>query len=78
MLDVLVLGYCGGSAADPAYVIASQIAAIYYFAHFLIILSMISRSERPLPLPNSITEAVLADHGGTSPAQTALSTSAQS
>ena len=39
---------------------------------FLIILPFISRSERPRPLPNSITEAVLAKHGGTSPAQTAL------
>ena len=37
----------------------SQIASIYYFAHFLIILPLISRTERPLPLPNSITEAVL-------------------
>jgi ubiquinol-cytochrome c reductase cytochrome b subunit len=73
-----VLGYCGGSAADPAYVIASQIAAIYYFAHFLIILPMISRSERPTPLPNSITEAVLAKHGGTSPAHTALTPAVQS
>jgi ubiquinol-cytochrome c reductase cytochrome b subunit len=71
VVDVLILGYCGGSAADPAYVIASQIAAIYYFAHFLIILPMISRSERPLPLPNSITEAVLSKHGAV-PAAPAL------
>ena len=53
--------------------IISQIAAAYYFAHFLIILPLISRLETPLPLPNSITEAVLAKHGGTRrPAQTAL------
>ena len=31
----------------------------YYFAHFLIILPIVSKIERPLPLPNSITEAVL-------------------
>ena len=68
VLDVLVLGYCGGSPADPAYVIVSQIAAIYYFAHFLIILPAISRSERPRPLPNSITEAVLAKHAKTASA----------
>ena len=35
---------------------------------------MIARSERPVPLHNSITEAVLAKHGGTSPAKTALAT----
>ena len=33
-----------------------------------------ARAERPRPLPNSITEAVLNKHGGTSPAHTALST----
>ncbi|HEX4692978.1 cytochrome b [Sphingomonas sp.] len=70
--DVLVLGYCGGSPADPIYIIAAQICTAYYFLHFLVILPLIARSERPVPLPNSITEAVLAGHGGTSPAETAL------
>ncbi len=61
--DVLVLGYCGGSPAEEPYVMISQLAAAYYFAHFLIILPIVSRMERPLPLPNSITEAVLEKHG---------------
>ena len=64
VVDVLILGYCGGSPADPAYVIIAQICTGYYFLHFLVILPWISRSERPAPLPNSITEAVL----GTTPA----------
>ena len=38
----------------------SQITAAYYFLHFLVILPWIARTERPAPLPNSITEAVLA------------------
>ncbi|WP_448663580.1 cytochrome b [Sphingomonas sp. CJ20] len=73
VLDVLVLGYCGGSAATPAIVITSQITAAYYFAHFLIIVPIISRLETPKPLPNSITEAVLAKHGGSRMTETALS-----
>lgn len=72
VLDVLILGYCGGSAATPGVVITSQIAAAYYFAHFLIIVPIISRLETPKPLPNSITEAVLAKKGG-STSETALS-----
>jgi ubiquinol-cytochrome c reductase cytochrome b subunit len=72
VLDVLILGYCGGSPADPAYVIVAQICSAYYFLHFLVILPWIARTERPVPLPNSITEAVLSDKGGTSPAETAL------
>jgi ubiquinol-cytochrome c reductase cytochrome b subunit len=61
---VAVLGYCGGAPAAEPYVMISQIAAAYYFAHFLIILPIVSKIERPLPLPNSITEAVLAGKDG--------------
>src|SRR3546814_6062331 len=57
VLDVFVLGFCGMQPAEQPYVIASQIGAIYYFAHFLVILPIVSRIERPLPMPNSITEA---------------------
>jgi ubiquinol-cytochrome c reductase cytochrome b subunit len=71
-IDVLVLGYVGGAEPIARNVILGQIATIYYFAHFLILLPIVSRMERPRPLPNSITEAVLARHGGTSPAKTAL------
>jgi len=67
-----VLGYIGGAAPTPTVVLVGQLASIYYFAHFLLILPIVSMMERPRPLPNSITEAVLAGKGGTSPAQTAL------
>jgi ubiquinol-cytochrome c reductase cytochrome b subunit len=39
----------------------SQVATMYYFAHFLIILPIISWTEKTLPLPSSITASVL--HG---------------
>jgi ubiquinol-cytochrome c reductase cytochrome b subunit len=60
VVDVLVLGYCGGSHAEEPYLMISQIATCYYFAHFLIILPIIASIETPDPLPASITEAVLA------------------
>jgi len=63
IVDVLILGYCGGAPAEEPYVMISQIAAAYYFAHFLIILPLIASFERPDPLPGSITEAVLAKAG---------------
>ena len=56
---VLILGYCGGVHASAPVVLVSQLASAYYFAHFLVILPIISRIEKTLPLPNSITEAVL-------------------
>jgi len=59
VIDALVLGYCGGSPAEEPYLMISQVAAIYYFLHFLVILPIVSSIERPDPLPFSITEAVL-------------------
>ncbi len=58
-----VLFYCGGAPAEEPYVMLSQLASLYYFAHFLIILPIISSIERPLPLPFSITESVLGHDG---------------
>jgi ubiquinol-cytochrome c reductase cytochrome b subunit len=59
LVAMAVLFYCGGAPAEEPYVMISQIASLYYFAHFLIILPIISAIERPEPQPFSITEAVL-------------------
>jgi ubiquinol-cytochrome c reductase cytochrome b subunit len=75
VLDVLILGYCGSLPAEEPWVMISQLATIYYFAHFLIILPILSWVEKTTPLPNSISESVL--HGeaeeaaplGTAPAK---------
>ena len=59
VLDILVLGYVGGAEISARNIALGQIAAAYYFAHFLIILPLVSKFERTLPLPNSISESVL-------------------
>jgi ubiquinol-cytochrome c reductase cytochrome b/c1 subunit len=41
-----------------------QILTIYYFAHFLIILPMLGLFEKPLALPSSIADSVLAGGHG--------------
>ena len=58
LIDIAILGYCGVMPAEGPYILLGQIASAYYFAHFLIILPIVSRIEKPLALPNSITEAV--------------------
>ncbi|MEP3464466.1 MAG: cytochrome b N-terminal domain-containing protein, partial [Parasphingorhabdus sp.] len=58
ILATAVLFFCGGAPAEEPYVMMSQVAGAYYFGYFLIILPLLSRIEKPLPLPNSITEAV--------------------
>jgi ubiquinol-cytochrome c reductase cytochrome b subunit len=37
----------------------SKLSVLYYFAYFLVILPILGRVEKPRPLPNSISEAVL-------------------
>jgi cytochrome c1 len=56
VLDVLILGYVGGKPAEEPYVMISQLATIYYFAHFLIILRSSPNSRRRCRCPNSIAE----------------------
>jgi ubiquinol-cytochrome c reductase cytochrome b subunit len=62
-----VLMYCGGMPAEEPYVTISRIATAYYFGYFLVILPLLGRLERPLPLPESIARAVLGG-GGPMPA----------
>jgi ubiquinol-cytochrome c reductase cytochrome b subunit len=61
LIDIVLLGWAGGSPATPTVVAVSQIATAYYFLHFLVILPLIAAFETPLPLPNSISSSVL--HG---------------
>jgi ubiquinol-cytochrome c reductase cytochrome b subunit len=55
---IIILAICGVMPAEGKWILLGQIASAYYFAHFLIILPIISRIEKTAPFPNSITEAV--------------------
>jgi ubiquinol-cytochrome c reductase cytochrome b subunit len=61
LIDIFVLGLCGMKPAVQPWVAIGQLATAYYFLHFLVILPLIARYERPLPLPDSISSSVL--HG---------------
>ena len=58
------LGYLGSQAAEGGYLIASRILTAYYFAHFLIIMPLVSWVEKPKPLPLSISTPVLSGESG--------------
>ena len=78
VVDVLILGLCGGKPAEEPWVRISQFASSYYFAHFLLVLPLLSFFEKPLPLPNSITESVLGKNAATEPvAEASASTPAE-
>ncbi len=57
--DCVVLGWVGAHPAEGVYIVISRICTVYYFAHFLIIMPILGKLERPRPLPESIHEAVL-------------------
>jgi ubiquinol-cytochrome c reductase cytochrome b subunit len=77
MAVILILGYLGAQTADDSNVVVpwtgvelpigklllSQILTIYYFLHFLIITPVVGLWETPLPVPESISKAVLAKKG---------------
>ena len=68
VIDCLVLGWVGGNPPEGIFVIIGQIATLYYFAHFLILMPLLSIIETPRPLPTSIAEPVLGGAGGPSAA----------
>jgi ubiquinol-cytochrome c reductase cytochrome b/c1 subunit len=59
LIDVIVLGICGAHPPEGWYVPLSRVGTIYYFFHFLVLLPVLGKIERPLPLPPSIADAVL-------------------
>ncbi|MFZ5780686.1 MAG: cytochrome b [Pseudomonadota bacterium] len=63
VVDVIVLGFCGAHPPEGFWVPLSQIGTIYYFFHFLILLPILGKIERPSPLPPSIADAVLKKAG---------------
>jgi quinol-cytochrome oxidoreductase complex cytochrome b subunit len=54
-----VLGYVGAVPPEGIWPTVGLLGTIYYFAHFLVILPLLGKLERPLPLPDSISEAVI-------------------
>jgi ubiquinol-cytochrome c reductase cytochrome b subunit len=63
VIDCITLGYIGGKPPEGMYVLVGQIATAYYFFHFLILMPVLGKLERPRPLPTSISEPVLKGGG---------------
>jgi ubiquinol-cytochrome c reductase cytochrome b subunit len=66
LIDTIVLGWVGANPPSGIYLVVGRIATAYFFLHFLVIVPLLGKFERPKPLPASIGEPVL--KGGGSPA----------
>ena len=64
--DVFLLGYVGSNQPIGIFILLGRLATTYYFIHFLVLLPVLGKLERPLPLPESISKRVLG--GGALPA----------
>ena len=64
LADFVVLGYVGSQPPEGWLPTIGLVATAYYFAYFLVVLPVLSRIERPLPLPESIDKPVLARGAG--------------
>jgi quinol-cytochrome oxidoreductase complex cytochrome b subunit len=63
VIDAVVLGWVGAHRPEGTYIVIGRFATLYYFVHFLILMPIIGKLERPLPLPTSISNAVLKGGG---------------
>ncbi len=63
LVDCLVLGYVGAKPAEGVYIIVGQVATVYYFAHFLVLMPLLGKIEKPRALPQSISAPVLKGAG---------------
>ncbi len=58
LIDCVVLGWVGANKPEGMFPVIGLIGTLYYFFHFLILLPILGKIERPLPLPTSISESV--------------------
>jgi ubiquinol-cytochrome c reductase cytochrome b subunit len=67
LVSFFALMWAGGKPAEGVYLTVAVAATIYYFLYFLVILPLLGRLERPLPLPESIAKPVLRSPAGGGP-----------
>ena len=67
VIDTIILGWVGANRPVGNFILIGQLATAYYFFHFLVLLPVLGKLERPRPLPESISTPVLKG-GGAAPA----------
>jgi ubiquinol-cytochrome c reductase cytochrome b/c1 subunit len=63
VIDCFILGYVGANPPEGWLPTFGLLGTLYYFAHFLIIMPLLGKLERPMRLPESIDKPVLSRGG---------------
>jgi ubiquinol-cytochrome c reductase cytochrome b subunit len=56
-INAVALGWVGGKPAEGNYLLISRVCTAWYFLHMVVVLPVLSKFEKPLPLPESIDAA---------------------
>lgn len=59
VIDMVILMWLGGQKPEGNIPLYGKFATLYYFAYFLIVLPVLGKKEKTLPLPESISNSVL-------------------
>ncbi len=65
--SIVLLGVCGAHKPLGIWVVLSRLGTLYFYLHVLVIMPVLGKLERPLPLPESISQAVTRRGGGPLP-----------
>ena len=63
VIDVILLGVVGSHRPEGIWIHIGRICTAYYYLHFLFLLPLLGKVERPLPLPESISRPVIVPAG---------------
>jgi ubiquinol-cytochrome c reductase cytochrome b subunit len=64
LASLIALGLVGAHRPVGFWIPLGRVATAYYFFHFLVLLPLLGKLERPLPLPESISRPVITGTGG--------------
>ena len=64
VVNCLFLGWVGANPPEGFFVDLGRICTAFYFAYFIVIIPLIAYFEKPHPLPESISAAVLGGKEG--------------
>jgi ubiquinol-cytochrome c reductase cytochrome b/c1 subunit len=68
VVSVILLGVVGAHPPTGWWVVLGRVCTAYYYLHFLVLLPILGKFERTLPLPDSISRPVIGGGGGPMPA----------
>jgi ubiquinol-cytochrome c reductase cytochrome b subunit len=63
----ILLGEVGAHRPEGLWVVVGRVCTAWYFLHFLVLLPILGKLEKPLPLPESISRPVLTGGAGGGP-----------